>query len=1259
MVASAGLLPVGGAAQQTMNPRPTTWLPIAAVVAASALSAPLPAQSGDDFVPPAGMLRNPDVSSTHIVFSYSNNLWLVPRAGGTALPLTSTDGSEAMPRFSPDGKSVAFLGNYEGNADLYTIPIGGGVVQRVTHHPSTEVLSDWHANGDLLYFASGLAGLRRQSQIFMVSPEGGMPTKLPVPYGTVCSVSEDGRWLAYTSRTRDSRTWKRYRGGLAADIWLFDLHTNEARLITDWEGTDTQPMWWKGALYYLSDDGGQNRLNLWKYSPGSGSREQLTRFTDNDIKFPAVGPGFNDQGEIVFQHGSELKLYNLRSGQLKSVEVRIPGDKNYLRPRTVDASKYIQGWHISPSAKRATAQARGDIWTVPAENGVARNLTRTNGVAERSPAWSPDGRWIAYFSDASGEYEIHLTQSDGKGETRQLTSVQGVFKNWMGWSPDSKMIVYLDCGGSLWLTDIESGDTQQLDESPFGFWIGAIQAPKWSHDSRFLTYARALDDAPTTAIYIYEIETGTRRQVTSGFFGDGSPTFDRKGDYLYFTSGRVFSPTYSQVDSTFVYRDNGVLLAVPLTDEVERLWEPESDEELWDEEKDEDSEEDADEEGEEGDEEEGDEEGDGEQEPEAVDDGISGTWEGLLKGDILPPEGVDMTISLAVTAEGSVSGSVVTPMGTATITSGTYNKASGDIAVELVADDGSSLSMKGKVDGNRITGTGIMPAQGVEFTFDVERTGGGGGDQEGEDGSDKDEAKEKVEIDFAGFEARAIQLPVSAGNFGNLAVNHKNQLLYTRQGTNGGIKLFDVKDDGKSEKTVGPGGGFVLSADGKNLLTSRGSGAAIMKASAGASAKNVKTSGMSMRVQPREEWEMLFTDAWRIFRDYFYDPNMHGVDWKAVHDHYKAMIAHAGSREDITYLIGEMIGEVNVGHAYLGANGDGASSAPMVAVGMLGVDWELDQGAYRIGKIHRGADWDSDAVGPLSTPGVDVHEGDYLLAVNGVPVDVAQDPWAPFVGLANKDVQLTVSAKPVMDEESRDVVVRTLSNETNLRFRSWIERNRKYVEEQSDGQVGYIYVVNTGIPGQNDLFRQFYGQIGKKGLIIDERWNGGGQIPTRFIELLNRPATNYWATRGGKDFHWPPDSHQGAKAMLINEDAGSGGDAFPYYFRQAGIGKLIGRRTWGGLVGISGNPQLIDGGSTTVPTFAFYDREGTWAVEGHGVDPDIEVMDDPSKMVDGGDPQLDAAISHILGEIQANGYQQPGRPAYPDRSGIGVTEEDK
>jgi len=496
-------------------------------------------------------------------------------------------------------------------------------------------------------------------------------------------------------------------------------------------------------------------------------------------------------------------------------------------------------------------------------------------------------------------------------------------------------------------------------------------------------------------------------------------------------------------------------------------------------------------------------------------------------------------------------------------------------------------------------------------------------------------------------------------------VAHDGKIIYVRGAPRGSdakpsIRIFDPNDEKEEEKTVVEGAGrFVISGDGKKLLVFKEETMAIVDAAADQKMeKPISTEGMSAQVEPRSEWRQVFQEAWRLQRDYFYDPNMHGMDWTAVREQYSGMLDDCASREDVGYVIAEMISELNVGHAYY-RHGTAAEQAPSVSVGMLGADYELNGGAYRIVRIHEGAPWDLDARGPLSQPGVDVKVGDYLLAVNGVPLDPRKDPWAGFQGLAEKTITITVSDRPVMDEKVRQIVVKTLASEADLRYRGWIERNRQYVAEKTGGKVGYIYVPNTGVDGQNNLFRQFYGQMDRAALIIDERWNGGGQIPTRFIELLNRPVTNYWAVRDGHDWTWPPDSHQGPKCMLINGLAGSGGDMFPWLFRQSRLGRLIGLRTWGGLVGISGNPELIDGGEVTVPTFAFYEKDGTWGVEGHGVDPDLRVVDDPALMLAGGDPQLDAAIRLMQDEIERNPYKAARRPAYPIRTGMGIREEDK
>jgi tricorn protease len=545
-----------------------------------------------------------------------------------------------------------------------------------------------------------------------------------------------------------------------------------------------------------------------------------------------------------------------------------------------------------------------------------------------------------------------------------------------------------------------------------------------------------------------------------------------------------------------------------------------------------------------------------------------------------------------------------------------------------------------------------------------------GEDKDEEEGEDKDEEDkpEPVKIDFDGFEQRAVALPVERGSFTFLDVNDAGQLIYGRQAMwseerSATIQLLDLdedKDDEKEKTVVSGVMGFAMSSDGKKLLAVKaGMAMAVIDAKPDQKMEHmIDTSNMVKQVDPPEEWRQIFVDAWRIQRDFFYDPNMHGLNWPNVRKQYEAMLEDCASREDVSYVIREMIAELNVGHSYY--FGGDLEPAPRVSVGMPGCAFELDSGAYRIKRIMEGGPWDVDGRGPLSQPGVDVKEGDYLLAVNGVPVDPAKDPWASFQGLQGQTVTLTVSENPKIDDDARHVLVKLDQSEYMLRFRSWVERNRRYVEEQTKGKVGYVYVPNTSIWGQNELVRQLHGQRTKEALIIDERWNGGGQVPTRFVELLNRPIANYWALRDHDEpYPWYPDAHHGPKCMLINGLAGSGGDYFPFWFKEAGVGKLIGTRTWGGLVGISGNPRLVDGGITTAPTFAFFRPDGTWGIEGHGVDPDIEVVDDPSLMVGGKDPQLDAAIAHMLEEIKNNPYVVPKIPKRPDRSGMGVKEKDR
>jgi len=1103
------------------------------LLAALALAAPASAVE-----PHAGMLRNPDVSATHIVFRYANDLWLVPREGGVATPLASPPGAENFPKFSPDGRTIAFLGSYDGIRDIYTLPVGGGTPVRVTHHPATEIISDWTPDGRIIFSAWGMGRNPNVAEVRSVRPSGGLSEPLPVPYGANATVSADGRWLAYTPESNDFSTWKRYRGGRASDVWLFDLVEHASKQITDWEGSDSVPMWQGSRVFYVSDAGPEHRLNIWVYDTATGQRRQITFHADHDVKWASAGPGDREQGEIVYQHGSDLRLLDLATEQSRVVSVTIPGDRPRLRPQSFDASATMGGLDISPQAKRVAAEARGDLWTLPAKKGTPLNLTRTSGAAERDPAWSPDGRWIAYFSDATGEYELYVTQSNGTGETRRLTDFgPGRFLYFPTWSPDSKSIAFWDQTGGLFVVGVEKGGPKLVDKLP-----GANPVPvSWSSDSNWIAWWRPVKSVVgRSAIWLHDVSKGKVHQATSGVCSDSWPVFDREGKYLYFASTRDQSdPIYADEGTTWVYSETERLCVVPLTKDTPAPLPPEIDEEEWD----------------------------------------AGKDEGK------------------------------------------------DKSKDKDKDAGKS--------------------------------------EKDDEEKDDDEKPEPVRIDLEGFEARAVALPVDKGIFANLHVSDEGKLVYLRyppwkEEVKASICLADLDDeDEEHEKTVlAPADGFAMTADGSKLLVSSESGMAIVDARPDQSMKDaVSTAGMTAEIDPREEWAQILREAWRIERDFFYDPGMHGVDWEGVRRQYEAMLPDCASRQDVGYLIGEMIGELNVGHAYYWESGEWA---PALSVGMLGCDFALENGAYRIARIVAADPWDADGRGPLSRPGTDAKEGDYLLAVNGVPLDPAKDPWAAFQGLAGKVVKLTLSERPAPHDRAREVVVKLLDGEGDLRYRAWVAANRRFVDERTGGRVGYIHVPDTGIEGQNELVRQFLAQRQKDALIIDERWNGGGQIPARFIELLNRPTTNYWVQRDSDEVYaWPYDSHQGPKCMLINGSAGSGGDHFPYLFRHFGLGKLIGTRTWGGLVGLSGGPGLIDGAVATAPSFAFVDLDGTWGIEGHGVDPDIEVVDDPALMVGGKDPQLDVAIRQMLDELAQRSFTPPPKPEYPDRSGMGLRLEDR
>ncbi|MFC0876738.1 PDZ domain-containing protein [Saccharicrinis sp. FJH2] len=1068
----------------------------------------------------ASLMQYPDVSDTQVCFVYGDDVWVAPKAGGTATRLSSPEGPERYPKFSPDGSMIAYTANYQGNSDVYVIPVKGGIPERLTYHGMGDVVLGWTPDGKSVLFASSReSGRQRFAQFFTIPVAGGSPTKLPVPYGFYASFSPDGKKLAFTDISRVNRNWKRYRGGMAPDITVFDLTTYASENITNNDANDELPMWVGNIIYYMSDAGPNEKNNIWKYDLTTKKNTQLTHFKDYDITFPG-----NSKTDIVFEAGGKLYLYNMASEKSEELNINVVSDQISLIPQLKKADKYIQSATVSPDGNRVVVMARGELFDVPATEGFVSDLTQTPGVAERNPAWSPDGNTLAYWSDASGEYQLMLRDMTGNSEPKTVTSFANGFRYDIFWSPDSKKLAFVDQAMNMCYYDVASGKVVKFDKGKY-MYEGNLRGFRvsWSPDSKWITYSRSVDTRLLTAIFVYDIENKKVSQLTSGYYSDASPVFSTDGKYLFFSTNRSFDPVYSDLDNTFIYPNSTKIAVATLTTDGESLLAPKND---------------------------------------------------VAKAD----------------------------------------------EKDAKKDDKAEKQKK---------------------------------DKKGDKEEEKEDKVEPVKIDMDGFEQRAEMLDIKPGNLGRLAAA-EGKLLFVRypnagsaEGEKPELKYYDIKE--REVKTIVPMvSQYTVTADGKKILVMQNGKMAVIGVGPDQKIeKTVPTQDMAMEVIPKEEWKQIFNDVWRIERDYFYDPNMHGVDWNYMKTHYGKLVDQANSRNDVNIIIGDLIAELNASHTYNG--GGDMDRASQINVGYLGADMKVENGAFRIHKIIKGAPWDIEVHSPLDEPGTGVKEGDYILAVNGQKMDVTKPISAAFQGLADATVQLTVNNEPNM-KEAKKVVVKLMNDETRLRHLAWIESNREKVDKATNGKIGYVYVRSTGVDGQNELIRQYYGQIAKEGFIIDERFNSGGQIPDRFVELLNRKPLAFFAVRDGKDWQWPPAANYGPKVMLINGFSGSGGDAFPDYFRKSGLGPLIGTRTWGGLIGISGAPTLIDNGSITVPTFRMYDPDGKWFKEGHGVDPDIKVPQDYQKLAKGDDEQLDVAIKEVMKELNSpDSFKMPERPAYEKR----------
>lgn len=1076
------------------------------------------------------LMRYPDVSQSQIAFTYGGDLWTVSREGGVATRLTSHPGLEINPKFSPDGKWIAFSGQYDGNTDVFVMPAEGGEPRRLTYHPAADLVLGWHPDGKrILFRSSRYSEIQRYNQLFLVSVDGGLPERLPLPMGELTSFSPDGNKIAYNRVAVENRTWKRYRGGWHQFVSIYDLKNNTYDEIPHTTAEDEFPMWHKESIYFISD---RNRtMNIFKYDLKTKQIKQITDHKEYDVKWPSLGAD-----AIVYENGGELYVLDLKSEKTKKISVRVPGEMLLARPEFKKVERFARSLSLSPTGQRVLLEARGEVFTVPAKKGDWRNMTDSTGVHHLDPAWSPDGKWIAYLSDQTGEYELYIRPQDGKGMETRITTDGGVYRFQPLWSPDSKKIVYSDKKLRLWYVDVNEKKPVEVDHSLYG----RIHDYSWSPDSKWISYSRTGANR-FGAIQLYSIEKKLVSPVTDGFRADSDPVFDPSGKYLFFLSSRNFHPSFSDFELNPAFNSTTGMYAVTLKADTASPFAPESDEE---------------------------------------------------KGE---------------------------------------EKKSGDSDKKPAEDDKTAAQKKAGAD----------TAQKIE--------------------AKKDEKKEEkkipdVVIDVEGIGGRIVNVPIPAGNYVGLRAA-KDKLFYISLPTvgvgalppgaapQGSVHVYDLKK--REDGVILSGVGFYdITKEGDKVLYRSQQTIGIVENSPGKKVGDGKIdlAGLEVKIDPRAEWKQMFDEAWRIERDFYYDPNMGGIDWPKMRQRYGRLLPYIAHRSDLNYLIGEMIAELSTSHAYV--SGGETPEIKQVNIGLLGVDFEADQGAFRFKKIYKGENWDSNLRSPLTEPGINVKEGDYLIAVNGKKVLASSNPYSFFEELANKQVVLKVNSKPT-EEGAREVTVRPIANEAGLRYVDWVESNRRKVEEATGGRTGYIHVPDTSIAGIQEFSKAFYASVGKDGLVVDERFNSGGFIPDFFVERLGRKLLSLWAPREGADFLTPGAAVYGPKVILANGFSGSGGDAFPYYFRRYKIGPIVGERTWGGLVGISRGLPMLDGGSVTAPEFAIWtpDNGGQWTVENHGVDPDITLDNRPDLMVKGHDPQLEKAIEYIKEELKKE-PPKPKRPAY-------------
>jgi tricorn protease len=1068
------------------------------------------------------LLRQPALSATQIAFVYGGDIWLAGRQGESPHRLTSHPAAEFNPKFSPDGRSIAFSAGYENNTDVYVVSVDGGAPRRLTWHPQPDLVTGWSPDGTKILFTSPREMRNgRSAQLYEIATAGGYPTKIMEAVAAEGSWSADRSRLAYRpywSAFAGASGWRLHRGGSSPPIWIIGANGQNVEKIPHPRANESNPMWLGDTVYFLSDR--DNRaVNLFSYGTRSKAITQLTHEAEWDVKSADVSGG-----TIIFEVGGRLKTFDTRTNEIAEIRVRINPDAPQLRPTWKNASDTIQHIGLSPTGKRALLTARGDIFTVPTDAGSTRNLTATSGVREMDGLWSPKGDKIAYLSDAGSVHKLVVVDQTGIGSKQTLELGEPHYYSLLGWTADGSRVVYEDNHLHLFVIDLGTGRRQLIDTSG----RRANRSIAMSADGRWLAYTHTGANY-FDRIFLYDFTNGRSTALTDDLAMAGSPAFSRDGQYLYFTVSTNAGPLQAGLDMT--------------------------------------------------------------------------TQEKPLRSALY--------------------------------------------AVVLKADGKSPL----------------LPKSGDEGSDENDDEAKDDDSKNAEKGDDDEASSVEVEIDLDGLDRRIVALPVAERFYTNLSVAEDGSLYFVEHEQPGitldppetdrsavdQLRRFDFE---KKEVTTVKDqiSNYILSQDGKHLLI-QGAKSALFTAEVGEKIepKALEVGDVKALIDPREEWRQIFDETWRMEKEFFYAENLHGLDWDRVRDRYAALLPYVTTREDLDSLLVDMIAELQVGHNRT-AGGD-IHHETAVPVGLLGADLRIENGRYRVKKIYTGERWNPFLTAPLAAPGIGVNVGDYILAVNGAELDGDMNIYALLGETIGKQVTLAVNSRPTMTG-SHTAVVEPIASEVALRQWNWLEENRRYVEEKTGGRVGYMYLPDTADGGYTYFNRMFFPQIDKEAMIIDERKNNGGQAANYVIDVLSRKYLASWKDRDGLIFDTPAGGLYGPKVMLIDQDAGSGGDFLPYAFRHAGLGKLIGTRTWGGLIGISANPDLIDGAMLVVPFFRFFTPEGEWAIENQGVAPDIDVDLEPDAVNRGVDTQLDRAIDEVLEELRTyRPIKQTQAPPLPTELG--------